>query len=192
MNKIILIFISSVSIVVPGFSIADTIAPPNGPYRSIEENTSSFNHADRDYHTNNMDSPTYIQKNSNPQRESTAVPEWVKRRQAGMSNWLEQQENQAAMQRREQYSYRSAPMQNQQARQQWEQRQAMPMNAPHQQINPQGENPQFSQPQTNRMKQYFPAARGPVYGPNVPPPAGYNNPNYQNKPPGNVYPPAWR
>jgi len=111
-----------------------------------------------------------------------------------MSKALQKQDSQPVMQSYGHSNYQSAPMpnQNHQAMQQWNQRQMMPMNIPPKRVNPQAVNPQYTQPQINRMKQYFPAARGPVYGPNVPPPAGYNNPNYGNNPPVNLYPPVWR
>ena len=189
MKKIALIFISSVSVLVPGLSVAESMVPPSGPYRSIETDISSSSYA---YERENTNGAMDMQQERIQQDRSSAVPEWVKKRREDMVNWLKQQNNQASMQNANQYNHQPKPMQNNNPQaMQWNQAQP-PMNMPRQQMNPQAMNPQLSQPQMNRMKQYFPTSRGPVYGPNVPPPAIYNNPNYQNKPPVNQYPPMWR
>jgi hypothetical protein len=186
--KKILMFIGSVTILSPSFLIAENMMPPAGPYRSIEGDVSTSNSAE-----NNMHSAMDNQRQNRAREDLPEIPEWVKKRQADMNNWLKQQNNQAVMQRGGQYMPQPNPaQQHNQNAMQWNQRQPVPMNSPAQQRVPQAVNPQFSQPQINRMKQYFPASRGPVYGPNVPPPTNYNNPNYQNKPPVNQYPPMWR
>jgi len=101
--------------------------------------------------------------------------------------------NQAAMQGHRQYMPQSNQRQNQNSKaMQWNQRQSAPRNVPAQRFVPQAAKPQLAQPQMNRMKQYFPASRGPVYGPNVPPQAMRNEQSYQNTPPVNQYPPMWR
>jgi len=112
-----------------------------------------------------------------------------------VGNMQDAKGNQAVMQGHRQYMPQSNQMQNQNNTNnvmQWNQRQQAPMNGRAQRFVPQAASPQLSQPQMNRMKQYFPASRGPVYGPNVPPPGIRNNQNYQNTPPVNQYPPMWR
>jgi len=181
--------IGSVAIMSPACLLAENMMPPAGPYKSIEGDSSSFNYA-----RNNPQNAEGIQRQNIVREELSNIPEWVKKRQADMNNWLKQQNIQAAKQREEQYRYQpnSAPQSNQNAMQ-WNQRQPVPMNVPAQQQAPLAVNPQLQQQQQiNRMKQYFPTSRGPVYGPNVPPPAIYNNPNYQRQVPVNQYPPMWR
>jgi len=186
--KKILIFISSVTLLSPGLLMAENMMPPSGPYRSIESDILTSDHA-----RNNMHTAMDNQRLNNAQNELPEIPEWVRKRQEDMNNWHKQQNDQAAMQRRDQYMHQSNPVQQQnQNAMQWNQRPPVPMNMPGQSYAPQAVNPQPSQAQINRMKQYFPTSRGPVYGPNVPPPAIYNNPNYQNTAPVNQYPPMWR
>ena len=112
-----------------------------------------------------------------------------------INNMQGAEDNKSLMQgqRRRQYMPQRNQMQNQNSNaMQWNQRRSAPMNVPAQRFVPQAVNPQLSQPQMNRMKQYFPTSRGPVYGPSVPPPGIRNNQNYQNTPPVNQYPPMWR
>jgi len=186
--KKILMFIGSVSILSPGFLIAGNVLPPVGPYKSIESDASSINQVNKDMH-----SATSMQQQNIMRGDIQEIPEWVKQRQADKNSWLKQRNNQAVMQRGAQYVPQPNQLQNQHNNAlQWNQRQSAPMNAPAQQFVPQTVNPQLSQSQMNRMKQYFPASRGPVYGPNVPPPAIRNNQNYQNTPPVSQYQPMWR
>jgi len=183
-------FIGSVVIISPAYLVAQNMMPPAGPYKSIEGDSSSFN-----YTRNNPHSAEGIQRQNMVREELSNIPEWVKKRQADMNNWLKQQNIQAAKQREEQYRYQPNPLpQPNQHAMQWNQRQPAPMNVPAQQPVPPAVNPQLQQQQQqiNRMKQYFPTSRGPVYGPNVPPPAVYGNPNFQNSAPVNQYPPMWR
>lgn len=186
--KKILLFIGSMTFMSSGYLMAGNMMPPAGPYESIEGDISSFNHE-----AQNANGASNFQQQNMPGNEQDDIPEWVKQRQVEMNNWLKQQNDQASRQRTEQPTYQSHPLQqgNQQTMQ-WNQRQVVPMNRTAPQLPPQAVNPQFSQPQPNRMNQYFPASRGPVYGPNVPPPPLYNIPNYQNEPPVNQYSPMWR
>ena len=181
-------FIGSVSILSPGFLIAGNVLPPVGPYKSIEGEASSINQVNKDMH-----SATSMQQQNIMRGDIQEIPEWVKQRQADKNSWLKQRNNQAVIQRGGQYVPQPNQLQNQHNNAlQWNQRQSAPMNAPAQQFVPQAVNPQLSQSQMNRMKQYFPASRGPVYGPNVPPPAIRNMQNYQNAPPVSQYQPMWR
>lgn len=186
--KKILLLISLMTIISPELLMADNMLPPAGPYKSIRSDMSSFS-PDRK-NTNDVE---ILQRENIAVDEQIAIPEWVRQRQAEMDNWLKQQSVQASRQLVEQPLYQSHPVQpgNHQAMQ-WNQGQTFPVNGPVPQLPPQAVNPMFSQPQTNRMKQYFPASRGPVYGPNIPPPAIYNNQNYQNSQPVAPYPPMWR
>jgi len=107
------------------------------------------------------------QNNNQPQ------PEWVKQRQAQMEQWMKQNNNQPqpewVKQRQAQMEQMMQPPQS--ANNPWSQwnqnqRPAMP-------------RPDIAAPQNNRNQQYFPSARGPVYGPGVPPPAFNGQPGYQ-------------
>lgn len=181
--KKIFMFISSMSMLLSGVVIADNMMPPTGPYRSLEGDFTSYNKAFK-----NMQGAENIQRQNWLEDDMSITPERVKKRQDDMNNWNMQLNNQAVMQRGRQYMLQPNSMQ-QKNEMQRNQRQPVPMNPPIQAFIPQGVNPQLSQPQMNRMKQYFPTSRGPVYGPNVPPPAVRHN---QNNPPLNQYPPMWR
>jgi len=58
MNKIILIFIVSIGAAFSGYSLADSVVPPAGPYRSSNENLPAIEQVDREYNAdvNNINS----------------------------------------------------------------------------------------------------------------------------------------
>ena len=179
--------------------------PPAGPYQSSAE-TAQTNHdassAHPDQYMRNMpgqysqEMPEWVkerraqmeqrmtQKNNQPE------PEWVKQRQAQMEQWMKQNNNQPepewVRQRQAQMMQQPnmpQPQSRNQQRPQWNQNPLPPM-----------PRPDMAPPQENRNQHYFPSARGPVYGPGVPP-AGFNGqPGYQ--PPRqwnpNPYPPVRR
>ncbi|MCW8911245.1 MAG: hypothetical protein OQK76_11575, partial [Gammaproteobacteria bacterium] len=100
-------------------------------------------------------------------------PEWVKQRQAQMEQWMKQNNNQPQPEwlKQRQAQMEQMMQQPQSANHpwpQWNQNQRPPM-----------PRPDIAAPQNNRNQQYFPSARGPVYGPGVPPPAFNGQPGYQ-------------
>ena len=198
MTKKISALIITVSIFVPGLAMSEDMAPPSGPYTSIEDNkASSFAEQkpewvkQRQIEMNNwveqQSQKMETFQNSNNSQEPE-VPGWVKKNQAEMEQQMMQYNNQAA----------HAPMQvpSQARNQAWGQPPAQ-WNAQKQPAYPQANNQHFMQSPANRMQPYFPAARGPVYGPNVPP-AGYAHPaqrsrqNYQIQRPLNQNQQMWR
>ena len=196
MTKEISALIITVSIFAPGLAMSEDMAPPGGPYKSINNNrASSFTEQipewvkQRQLEMNNW----LKQRNEEMEKQQMSsnkyqpeVPEWVKKNQAEMEQRMKKFNNQAALEK--------SPAWGQQPPAQW--------NAPKQHAYPQVNNQQFAQPPANRMQPYFPAARGPVYGPDVPP-AGHAYPvqrgpqNYQMQRPQmqrpmNQYQPMWR
>ena len=188
MKNNISIFILSISMLMPGVVISENMSPPSGPYRSAE-----------------------IDSN---EKSSGHVPEWVKQRQIEMNKWIEQSNKQAAEKNKSQPEHNRQEKQQMmnrfnggaskspsQARgyppMQWHPNNQPPMRMPVQSVHPQARQ-QPVQPNMNSMRQPFPMARGPVYGPNVPPATRYNypnqnlKPNYQMQRPTNQPQPMWR
>lgn len=184
--------IISACISVPCIAQSADVSPPIGPYRSID---------------NNADIKRY-----------QTAPDWLVKRQTEM-NQLFEARNQQAMQNSDRRNlvddvskYRSHNAQpvTQHNQQQMNrspsgfsdhpQSSAYWNKSPHpgsQPIYQQHVDP-YTEPQMNSARNYFPMARGPVYGPAIPPSARYNYPNqqlqpgYQTQRPVNPYPPMWQ
>lgn len=213
------ILMAVITAALTGSVMAENNVPPSGPYRSINESDanslSQYSRAvqqpaqDRSRPSMQTDSQP-DQLNSNRQNSYLAdIPEWVKQRRMEMEKIIAQQNNrqqferpnlplsrpdapewvkqqQAQMEQRMQRPNRPPPGWNNQPPPQWNRNQppAPPMTG----HGPVGR----PEPQANRMQQYFPSSRGPVYGPGAPP-AGFNNqPGYQRPPNWKPRPPAWR
>lgn len=130
----------------------ESVMPPPGPYRSI---------GDVDQYKNPQDIQNNRQSNeeqrysfTQPNQKNTGVQEWRRsRQQRQMGNWM----NQGNF---PQGQYRNTQPQM------WDYNRYPPM-----QNNYPGQMPGY---QNNRMAQPFPPARGPVYGPSMPPAEFYN------------------
>ena len=129
--------------------------PPPGPYRSI---------GDVDQYTQNQN----VQNDSKmrageghsyapPGQMGRDIPDWLRQRQAQMGNRMQQlnvPQSQGWNNPPAQWSYNYVP----------------PV---HNAYSGQGQAPGY---QNNRMRQPFPSARGPVYGPGAPPADYYRQP----------------
>ena len=179
--------ILTVSLVTPVMVVAQEIAPPGGPYQSMQ--------------------------NSQMMQQAPELPEWVKQRQQEMDKWIKEQnknnealwknpeqqpevpewvkQKQAEMeQRRKELGIppMQVPPQQMYSNPMWGQAPSqMPSNqVPSAQMPPMGSQmpPQRFVPQMNRQDNrqnvlppnYFPGARGPVFGPGVPPESYYGQP----------------
>ena len=220
MKTTTLALITAMTVTISYPVLADNITnnmPPVGPYRSV--NNIDQNQPTQDVianqKLNNYQSsePSQIQSNWNNQdQQPVEVPEWVKKQRAEMEQWMKQQNNQpqpdwtnqppqqpeipqwvkqrqAQMEQMMKQSNMPPPQHWNNQPPQWNPNQYQPAPHPDVGINNQNMRPEF---QDNRMQQYFPAARGPIYSPGVPPPGFQNPPGYQARGPWNQYPPAWR
>lgn len=124
--------------------------PPPGPYRSMGEagQYDPMQNAQNDFRGGEKQAYLLAQ----PGQQNRVVPEWLRQRQAQMRDWMKQS-NRPQMQTwnnpATQWNYNQRPL--------------MPNTYS-------GQVPVF---QDNRMQQPFPSARGPVYGPGMPPPDFY-------------------
>lgn len=210
----------AISVTVTDSVVAENSTPPGGPYRSMNggdryDLSQNTLHPDNSARLNNGNyfSANPNQKNRNMANQKfTEIPSWVNKRQAEMEDWRKQNNihqssdlTQKFVQRpdmpewvKQQQVFTEKHLQqsnispqhgwNKQHQAQWNNKQVVPMVEPNHPVVP----PQGYGSQVNRKQQYFPAARGPVFGPGVPP-AGFNNQHsYQVQQYRQPFPPAWR
>lgn len=151
-----LVLMAVVAVTLTGSVIAENsgiLMPPPGPYRSMDDvdQYSPMRNVQND--SKDEERQAYLSARSNQLNRS--VPEWVRQRQPQMRNRM-QQSNMPQVQ----------TWSNQPSRWNYNQRPSMPNTYS-------GQMPVF---QDNRMQQPFPSARGPVYGPSVPPSDFYRQP----------------
>ena len=163
----------------------ENVMPPTGPYRSQDEMRQTSVKPNLQFNPqlqNNQDysSARNSQFNRNaPATHPAPMPEWEMQRRAQMEQWMKQRQAQMDQQIKQPNMQPPQGWNNQQP-QNHKQLQAMP----HPNIGP--------GPQNNRAQQYFPSARGPVYGPGGPPPGFNGQPGYQPPAQWNPYPPVRR
>lgn len=169
------------------------LPPPNGPYRSIhgaEPYESSHDmavHSHEDNKPSQLSSHQHQAANSIQDRNTEVMSRWNEKRESDVDNNVRQQND------------RYPPVWMNQSPQQmeapeWAQRQQAQMwqgmsrsntpPPPMYQDNLYQQHPNNNMPApvpnsyANGMQRYFPAARGPVFGPSVPPPGFRAPPNY--------------
>ena len=205
MKTTICIFITAITVTLAGSAIAENSLAPGGPYRSINEDNKSALYdnsiaSSQPGHRNKYDASQTQQLNRNFQNPNAAeAPEWVKKRQAEMQNFMKQHNSRMQAERQSlKFQQPEVPQWVKQRQAQMEQQLKQSNRLP-----PQGWNnqppPQWNQNQLPPVrhpasgqfapnnKMYSASPRGPVFRPGVAPP-GFNNQ------PGNSrsYPPAWR
>ena len=174
---------------------SENIMPPSGPYRSLSDiRQSSTYPQDASAIPQNPNYPSGRQRQNTgkmPGQHADEIPDSEKQRMMQMEQWMKQQMNQSqaemmnqhkAMmdQRRQQFNL-PAPQMQPNTPPLWNHNQIPPM--------PHPDSGQLNM-QNNNTQQYFPSARGPVYGPGVPPPGfnGQPGPGYQHPQQWNPYP----
>ena len=195
------IFSVCIAIACSGNAVADHGVPPSGPYHStdLKQNNQPIS-SDKEMR------PDYADRFSNdyPQRKMAEMAQLMKQRQAEIQELIKQQRElqQKEWERMASQQYMQPPEEPEwvkKQRQQMEQMRAQMYQAPihpsMQQRNyfrqpaPSVQPNQTREQHANQMRQYFPQARGPIFGPNVPPnyfaPPGVQPPNYRN-----AYPPV--
>jgi len=207
-----LILLTSLTVISSNTTRADEIKnnlPPSGPYQSVNSPAMTHDAMDmlngkKSVKTPGESSPSTAQADRNMHdKNSGQMSEWMNRRQAQMESWMRQQDD------RKQAEWRALKSQQAVVPQWVKQQQAqMEQRMRHQNmLRQQGwNNPSVMQrnqnkqsampghrqnPNLSRQQQYFPDARGPVFGPGIPPP-GFNNmpgnqlPQYRNTYPNNM------
>ena len=168
MKKTIFVLMAAVSVTTSYSAMAEDseqMMPPPGPYQLNEsEELRGSKHIceHKKAHKNYSQAPS--------QQPNRAVPQWVKQQQAQRGQWMQPPSMQVPQarvnQQRPNWNYHQGPQNY---------NQAPPMMNPNRGGNV----------QPNPMQQYFPYARGPVYGPSVPPTEfgqqpRYPSPRFQN------------
>ena len=163
----------------------ENVMPPTGPYRSQDEMRQTNVKPNPQFNPQLQNNQDYSSaRNSQFNRNAAAMnsapmPEWETQRRAQMEQWMKQRQAQMDQQMKQSNMQPPQGWNNQQP-QNHNQLQAMP----HPNMGP--------GPQNNRAQQYFPSARGPVYGPGGPPPGFNGQPGYQPPQQWNPYPPVRR
>ena len=169
MKKTVFVLMAAVSVTTSYSTMAedsDQMMPPPGPYQLTE----STDLRESNYICEHKKGyKNYSQAASRQLNKD--VPQWVKQQQAQRGRWMQQAPN---MQAPQAWVNQQRPNWNYNQGQQ-NYNQAPPMMNPNRGGNV----------QPNPMQQYFPYARGPVYGPGVPPAEfgqqpRYPSPGFQN------------
>ena len=124
--------------------------PPPGPYRSIGDVDQYMPSSSVQNNSKSRQGRAYSY--AQPNQSNKVIPEWVKQRQAQMGNRMQQ------LNVPQSQGWNSPPPQ-------WNYNYVPPVHNAYS-----GQAPGY---QNNRMRQPFPSARGPVYGPGTPPPDIY-------------------
>ena len=216
MKKITFVLIGAMSLSNSVF--ADSVNPPGGPYRSmpgVEAFISSMPELNEAVTKESNSSASAPVNNSVNKSHQNNEPDWRKQRENNMQVWqnppINQQsqqwgmphynqtempdwvkQRQHEMQQRMQQFHAQQQAQQQAQQENWEKRQAWNRNQP---VQSESLNTQADTAQGDQVKQYFPSARGQVYGPQAVPPSYYARPRqhvYQARRPMPQYTPRWK
>lgn len=175
---------------------ADNSVPPSGPYRSLNS-------------AQPMGMAQNYDMNRNMPQPAAGEPEWVQQRKAEIEEMRQKEQKRQqeewqklqALQLEHQKKMAEQMNQRQAQMQQWmeENRANMPQpvmpgrdQLAYQKADPYKQPSFNARPPQNPPQQFFPNARGPIYGPNVAPPQYQQGPAYRGPQYQGGYPPMWR